>query len=62
MLAYEWAPGLFGTQSPLGAHPKLAAYWRAIQVDPLAARLLGETREAVLGEQERARAAAAATR
>jgi glutathione S-transferase len=60
MLAYEWAPGVFGRESPLGRHPKLAAYWRAIQNDPIAARLIGETREALA--QEQARAAAAAER
>jgi glutathione S-transferase len=60
MLAYEWAPALFGTQSPLGRHPRLAAYWPAIQSDPIAARLIGETRQAVAAEQARAKALAAA--
>jgi glutathione S-transferase len=59
MLAYEWAPGLFGIQGALGRHPRLAAYWRAIQRDPIAARLIGETREAVAAEQAAARALAA---
>ncbi len=58
VLAYEWAPQLFERPSPLGKHPKLAAYWRAIAVDPIAARLLEETRTAIAGEQARARAAA----
>lgn len=62
MLAYEWAPALFGSPSPLGKHPRLAAYWREIQTDPIAARLIGETREAVIGEQQKAREAAAAAR
>ena len=35
--------------------PKLAAYWAAIGRDPIAARLLKETRDAVAHEQERAR-------
>jgi glutathione S-transferase len=58
ILAYEWAPTLFGAESPLGKHPKLAAYWKAIAADPIAARLLGETRSAITGEQARAKAAA----
>jgi glutathione S-transferase len=58
VLAYEWAPDLFGTPSPLGKHPKLAAYWRAIQSDPIAGRVIAETREAIAGEQAKARAAA----
>jgi glutathione S-transferase len=58
-LAYEWAPALFGTPNPLGRHPKLAAYWEAIANDPIAARLLKETRDAVAEEARRARAAVA---
>jgi glutathione S-transferase len=57
-LAYEWAPVLFDAPSPLGQHPKLAAYWAGIKRDPIAARLLRETREAVAHEQENARAIA----
>ena len=59
MLAYEWAPALFGAPSPLGRHPRLAAYWAAIQSDPIAARLLDETRSAVAQEQANAKALAA---
>ena len=58
MLAYEWAPALFGSQSPLGKHPKLAAYWAAIARDPIVARLLKETRDAVAHEQANAKAIA----
>jgi glutathione S-transferase len=58
MLSYEWAPALFGSQSPHGKHPKLAAYWSAIASDPIAARLLKETRDAVAHEQANARAVA----
>ena len=58
MLAYEWAPALFGSENPLGKHPKLAAYWTAIAKDPIAARLLKETRDAVAHEQANARAIA----
>jgi glutathione S-transferase len=58
MLAYEWAPALFGSQNPLGKHPKLGAYWSAIAKDPIAARLLKETRDAVAHEQANARAIA----
>jgi glutathione S-transferase len=60
MLSYEWAPALFGSPSPLGKHPKLAAYWAAIGRDPIAARLLKETRDAVAHEQANARAIAKA--
>jgi glutathione S-transferase len=55
MLSYEWAPALFEGENPLGEHPKLAAYWAGIGRDPIAARLLQETRDAVAREQERAR-------
>jgi glutathione S-transferase len=58
VLAYEWAPTLFDKPSPLGKHPKLARYWAAIQSDPIAARLIAETRDAIKGEQAAARAAA----
>jgi glutathione S-transferase len=60
MLAYEWAPVLFDSPSPLGKHPKLAAYWAAVAHDPIMARLLQETRDAVAHEQENARALAKA--
>jgi glutathione S-transferase len=58
MLAYEWAPALFGAENPLGKQPKLAAYWAGIGRDPIAARLLKETRDAVAHEQEAAKALA----
>jgi glutathione S-transferase len=58
MLSYEWAPALFGAANPLGKHPKLAAYWTAIAKDPIAARLLKETRDAVAHEQANAKAIA----
>jgi hypothetical protein len=60
MLAYEWAPTLFDSESPLGKHPKLAAYWAAVAGDPIVARLLQETRDAVAHEQAAARALAKA--
>jgi glutathione S-transferase len=60
MLSYEWAPTLFGSENPLGKHPKLAAYWAAIVKDPIAARLLKETRDAVAHEQANAKAIAKA--
>jgi glutathione S-transferase len=62
MLAYEWAPALFGRETPLGRHPLLAAYWAAIGDDPIAARLIAETRDAVAREQASAKALAAARR
>jgi glutathione S-transferase len=58
VLAYEWAPAVFGRDNPLGKHPKLAAYWTAIQQDPIVARVLAETRDGIRTEQDRARAAA----
>jgi len=58
VLAYEWAPTLFDRPSPLGRHPKLARYWTAIQRDPIASRLIAETRDAIAAEQSRAGAAA----
>lgn len=59
VLACEWIPPVFGTPDPLEKLPKLAAYWKAIQTDPIAARVIGETRDAIVAEQERARARAA---
>lgn len=59
VLACEWIPGVFGTPDPLERLPRLAAYWRAIQADPIAARVIGETRDAIAAEQDRARARAA---
>lgn len=56
VLADEWAPALFGQDSTLPKHPRLAAYWRAIQTDPIAARVIEETRSAIKAEQARARA------
>lgn len=62
VLASEWIPGLFGTPDPLAALPKLSAYWRAIQRDPIAARLIAETRDAIAEQQAAAKARAAARR
>jgi glutathione S-transferase len=61
VLASEWIPGLFGTPDPLAKLPKLAAYWRAIQADPIAARLIEETRAAIREQQERSKALARAS-
>ncbi len=52
-LAFEWAPKLFDRKSPIDELPKLAAYWNAIQKDPLASRVMNETRDAVLAAQKR---------
>jgi glutathione S-transferase len=52
-LAFEWAPKLFDRKSPIDELPKLAAYWRAIETDALAMRVLNETRDAVLAAQKR---------
>ena len=50
-LAFEWAPKLFDRPSPIGAYPKLASYWQAICKDPIAARLLRETSDAIAAAQ-----------
>jgi glutathione S-transferase len=60
VLASEWIPAVFGTPDPLAGLPKLSAYWRAIQTDPIAARLATETRDAIAGVQSQAKAQAAA--
>ncbi|MDP3745473.1 MAG: glutathione S-transferase family protein [Phenylobacterium sp.] len=62
VLASEWIPGLFGTPDPLATLPRLAAYWRAIQTDPIAARLIAETRDAIAEQQAAAKARASAER
>jgi glutathione S-transferase len=51
VLASEWIPGLFGTPDPLPARKKLSAYWAAIQRDPIAARVIQETRDAIAEQQ-----------
>lgn len=58
VLASEWIPNLFGTPNPLEDLPKLSAYWRAIQGEPLMARLIAETRGAIAEQQAAARALA----
>lgn len=60
VLASEWIPGLFGTPDPLAALPRLAAYWRAIQADPIAARVIAETRDAIAEQRAAAKARAQA--
>jgi glutathione S-transferase len=62
VLASEWIPQLFGTPDPLAHLPKLAAFWRAIQQDPIVARLVAETRDAIAGVQAQAQALADARR
>lgn len=46
ILSDEWVPRRFGHPSPLAGFPKLMAYWRAVQGDPIVARVVAETREA----------------
>jgi len=53
LLAFEWAPKLFDRPSPVGAFPKLHSYWQRIGEDPVAARLLRETRDAISAAQQR---------
>lgn len=55
VLASEWIPNLFGTPDPLENLPKLAAYWASIQTDPIAGRLIAETRQAIAEQQAAAR-------
>lgn len=55
VLTAEWAPKTFEVKNPLPDFPKLAAYWAAIQTDPLAGRLITETRDAIVETQARAR-------
>jgi glutathione S-transferase len=62
VLAREWIPDLFGVGDPMAGLPKLAAYWQAIQKDPIAARLIAETREAIAREQAASQAQATARR
>lgn len=62
VLASEWIPDLFGTPDPLRSLPKLSAYWRAIQQEPIAMRLIAETRDAIAAQQAAAKARAEARR
>jgi len=55
VLASEWIPQLFGTPDPLVRLPKLSAYWRRVQGDPIAARLIAETRDAIEEQQSKSR-------
>jgi len=50
-LAFEWAPKLFDRPSPVSVLPKLASYWTAIGKDPIVARLLHETSDAIAAAQ-----------
>ena len=51
MLAFEWAPKLFDRPSPQSELPKLSAYWTAIRKDPIARRVIDETRAAIAAAQ-----------
>lgn len=53
MLAFEWAPKLFAAPNPESDLPKLSAYWKAIKNDPIAARLIRETHDAIAAAQTR---------
>jgi len=55
ILAFEWAPNLFGQPSPESDLPKLAAYWKAIQTDAVANRVIQETRAAISAAQSNTR-------
>lgn len=47
ILADEWVPSVFGTAPPLQRFPKLLAYWRSVQGDPIVGRIARETRDAI---------------
>jgi glutathione S-transferase len=47
ILAEEWVPSVFATDPPLHRFPKLSAYWRSVQDDPVVSRVVRETREAI---------------
>jgi glutathione S-transferase len=58
VLASEWIPQGFGVADPMAGLPKLSAYWRAIQRDPICARLITETRDAIAEVAAQAKALA----
>ncbi len=53
LLAKEWLP-IFRGPDPLERCPKLRAYWRDIARDPIAKRLIDETRAALVAAMKRA--------
>lgn len=55
ILAFEWAPKLFDRKSPADEVPRLNRYWMSIQKDPIAARIIGETRDSIAAAQKRPR-------
>jgi glutathione S-transferase len=52
LLVAEWLP-IFRGPDLLPTRPKVAAYWRAIASDPIAARLIDETRNALRAQMRR---------
>lgn len=52
LLVAEWLP-IFRGPELLTGRPKVAAYWRAIGKDPIAARLIAETRDALRAQMTR---------
>jgi glutathione S-transferase len=52
LLAFDWAPKLFDRPNPESELPRLSAYWKAIQNDAIAARVLKETRDAIAEAQK----------
>jgi len=51
MLASTWAPRNFGFEDPLQSLPKVSAYWAAVQTQPVAQRLIKETKDALRAVQ-----------
>jgi glutathione S-transferase len=60
-LSKEWTQDVFGTPDPMAGLPKLEAYWNDIQRDPIAARVLQETREAIAAYRDLQKKAAMKT-
>jgi glutathione S-transferase len=56
VLVEDWLP-IFRGPALLPRHPKTAEYWRRIGSDPIAARVIAETREALQESMGRARRA-----
>jgi glutathione S-transferase len=53
ILAFEWAPKLFDRPNPQVDLPKLSGYWNTIVNDPIARRLIDETRSAIAELQKK---------
>lgn len=52
LLVAEWLP-IFRGADQLASHPKTRAYWQSIARDPICARLIDETRNALKAQMRR---------